>query len=83
MAKYAMPELEILPIHEKCNGCLKADDLTCSIYANPSAQWRFGFCPMATHLIAIAPSTETKRKRRPGQQKQLKRKASGKNYGRK
>lgn len=80
MAKHALPEFEVLPIHESCKGCLKADDLTCSVYANPPAQWRLGFCPMATHLIP--PSIEAKRKRRPGQQKQLKRKAGGKGQGR-
>jgi hypothetical protein len=31
---------ERLPLHEKCEGCARADGQVCSVYYNPSEWWR-------------------------------------------
>jgi len=43
-----------LPIIEKCLGCKEIEDGgTCKSYLVPSALWRRGACPRATHLEKI------------------------------
>lgn len=46
-------------------------DIFCKVFAMPSAKWRNGICPMATHLIIEKEKVE---KVRVGQQKQKKKK---------
>ena len=52
---------ERLPLHEKCQGCDKADDSkgVCSVYYNPSVWWKEK--PIATKSVIVNSKTmETK-----------------------
>ncbi len=58
------------PVVEQCNGCENVVEEHCRIWIAPSAKWRMGNCPSATHM-----KVETKGgtvKVRVGQQKQKK-----------
>ncbi len=58
------------PVVEQCNGCENITDAHCRIWITPSAKWRIGKCPSATHMkVEIkAPAGKV----RVGQQKQKK-----------
>ena len=39
-------------LHESCNGCGKAVDAICSMYAEPITQWKYGRrCAGRTHNL--------------------------------
>ena len=51
-------------IVEQCNGCGKVIDCAtgkyCRVYPDPTAKWRTGKCPTATHLKIDAKETAQK-----------------------
>jgi hypothetical protein len=63
------------PVIEKCKsfagkgpcGKIIQED-KCKVFAFPESKWRFGSCPMATHIVKEV----IKEKQRVGQQKQIK-----------
>ncbi len=65
-----MMNIEKKPIVDKCAGCSHIDGQFCSIWVSPTAKWRLGNCPSATHIkLGIH---EPEQKVRVGQQKQKK-----------
>ncbi len=68
-----MNDLEKQPIVEKCIGCDNiVDENKCRIWFSPTAKWRTGNCPSATHIKVEVKGQE--QKVRVGQQKQKKKK---------
>lgn len=58
------------PIVEECQGCEKVENGYCKSYIKPEIKWIISkVCPAATHIETEA---ATKRKKRIGQQKQIK-----------
>ena len=37
-------------IVDKCEGCTYIQDDKCSIWVCPTAKWKMGICPSATHV---------------------------------
>lgn len=71
MSQRANLQLVREPIVDKCKGCKRAmGDGFCYVYISPGVKWRFGNCPMATHLEAA--SISAAKKKRIGQMKQKK-----------
>jgi len=45
-------------MNTKCEGCNKvttntAGEKLCLVFPSPDAKWRFGNCPMASHLVVV------------------------------
>jgi hypothetical protein len=58
-------------IIDKCEGCERVDvEKKCNAYIDPSAKWRLGPCPLATHVTVDSQGTSGKV--RVGQQKSKK-----------
>ena len=48
------------PIIDKCEGCQHVENGYCTSYLYPSAKWRAGNCPMATHTKAETKKSASK-----------------------
>ena len=57
----------------KCGGCAHIQDHTCDIWVCPTAKWKMGICPSATHVDRGLKKVDDG-KVRLGQQKQKRKK---------